>query len=176
MLPHESNISYPSETRQSTVRIMHPQERNVHSSIFGGYLMREAFELAYTTGMLYIKGRPFTISLEDIAFTKPVPIGSILFLSAEVVFAEGDPHRTFQIKVVAEVSKSYEIESKEVTNTFYFTFARNAVETDGSQLSVKRILPESYTDAMEWLGGLRRKERSLKQKQFQLDEFKDYKI
>eukprot|EP00158_Paraphelidium_tribonemae_P005687 Partr_v1_DN27464_c1_g1_i1_m71554 putative Acyl-CoA thioesterase len=174
---HESsNICFPEETEQDLVRIMHPQERNVHSSIFGGYLMREAFELAYTTAMLFLKGRPFTVALDDISFARPVPIGSILFLAAEVVYAEGEPHRTFQVKVTAEVSQDYQYSTRQLTNTFYITFARAEVESDGKSLTVDRILPLSYTEAMEYLLAQRRKEHGIKFKDAQLQEFKMYQL
>jgi acyl-coenzyme A thioesterase 9 len=77
-------ITFADDTRLQITKICHPQERNIHSSIFGGFLMREAFELAYAVGMLYLKGRPYTIALDDIVFRKPVPIGSILELSSQV--------------------------------------------------------------------------------------------
>ena len=38
-------VSMAETLRQST-RLLHPQFRNIHNKIFGGYLMREAFELA----------------------------------------------------------------------------------------------------------------------------------
>lgn len=79
-----STIVYADETKLQTVKLCHPQERNIHSSIFGGFLMREAFELAYTNARLYLKARPFTLSSDDITFRRPVPIGSILFLSSQV--------------------------------------------------------------------------------------------
>jgi acyl-coenzyme A thioesterase 9 len=79
------HIAFPEQTRQQIVKIGHPQERNIHSSIFGGFLMREAFELGYLVATLYLGGRPYTIALDDVAFKKPVPIGSILVLSSQVL-------------------------------------------------------------------------------------------
>lgn len=37
------------ETRTVSVQLMHSQDRNLHRRIYGGHLMREAFELAYIT-------------------------------------------------------------------------------------------------------------------------------
>ena len=79
-----NRIAYPAETRLQAVKLCHPQERNIHSSIFGGFLMREAFELAFTNATLYLNARPYTLSSDDIAFRRPVPIGSILFLNSQV--------------------------------------------------------------------------------------------
>jgi hypothetical protein len=41
------------KTRFVNTLYMHPQERNIHGKIFGGYLMKEAFELAWI-GMLLV--------------------------------------------------------------------------------------------------------------------------
>jgi len=40
-------------TKMETVQLMQPQERNRAGKIFGGFLMHEAYELAYTTSAAY---------------------------------------------------------------------------------------------------------------------------
>jgi hypothetical protein len=49
------------KTRFVNTLYMHPQERNIHGKIFGGYLMKEAFELAWI-GMLLVIFMNFIIS------------------------------------------------------------------------------------------------------------------
>ena len=36
---------------------MHDQERNKHGNIFGGYLMRQGFEIAWCTAYLFTDGK-----------------------------------------------------------------------------------------------------------------------
>lgn len=38
-----------AETKTYTSLIMHGQDRNIHGKVFGGYLMREAFDISYLT-------------------------------------------------------------------------------------------------------------------------------
>ena len=45
-----------SSTEHKSVHLMHSQERNRHGNIFGGYLMRLTYELAWSTALLYGKG------------------------------------------------------------------------------------------------------------------------
>ena len=177
------NMTPTSDTRVQIVKICHPQERNIHSSIFGGFLMREAFELAYTNATLFIRARPYTIAMDDVAFRKPVPIGSSLFLTSEVTYAEGEPHRTFQVSVTAEVIKDINSETREVTNVFHFTFARgDETMTWGHEIAqksfgrVNKLIPLTYGDTMKYLQGRRRKEAGIKEKKSQLDEFKMYTL
>lgn len=166
------NVTFEQDTRHQIVKICHPQERNIHSSIFGGFLMREAFELGYAVAMLYIKGRPWTVALDDIAFRKPVPIGSILHLTSQVEYAEGEPHATFQVSVTAEVISDIATGVKQVTNIFYFTFARG--KEPGVQ--VRKMLPRTYGESMQYLQGKRRKERGQFYKKAQLDEFLSFSL
>lgn len=137
--------------------------------------MREAFELAYTTARLYLRARPFTLSSDDITFRKPVPIGSVLFLSSQVEYAEGEPHGTFQVSVTAEIlNAAYK---KELTNVFHYTFGRSETPESaaaGKKATVRRLLPRSYGEAMGYLQGKRRKARGIELKKAQLNEFAEF--
>lgn len=45
-------------TRETVTRetaLMHPQERNLHGKVFGGYLMRLAYELSYSNTVLFAR-------------------------------------------------------------------------------------------------------------------------
>ncbi|KIJ51198.1 hypothetical protein M422DRAFT_26634, partial [Sphaerobolus stellatus SS14] len=64
--------------------LMFAQERNVHSKIFGGYLMRLACELGFTTAILFGHRHVRFLSLDGLSFSHPVPIGSILRLRSKV--------------------------------------------------------------------------------------------
>lgn len=43
------SVMTTSETICKTRLLMHGQDRNVHGKVFGGYLMREAFDISYLT-------------------------------------------------------------------------------------------------------------------------------
>jgi acyl-coenzyme A thioesterase 9 len=67
--------------------IMHIQDRNLHGKVFGGYLMRHAYELGWMCAMKHLNGRvPKIFHIDDIIFKAPVEIGSILRLKARVVY------------------------------------------------------------------------------------------
>eukprot|EP00761_Pharyngomonas_kirbyi_P011825 gb/GECH01011851.1/.p1 GENE.gb/GECH01011851.1/~~gb/GECH01011851.1/.p1 ORF type:complete len:474 (+),score=96.17 gb/GECH01011851.1/:1-1422(+) len=152
------------DTRQAKVLIMHPQERNIHGKTFGGYLMREAFELAWATAYMFNpntptdtnqssvsqplreKGRePVFLSLDDIHFLKPVEVGSILNLAAKVVFSDPDSD-TCQIRVTAKVVHPITKE-REKTNVFHFAFRVPGLDT--------LVSPSTYKEAMDYLEGRR---------------------
>jgi acyl-coenzyme A thioesterase 9 len=100
-----------SETTIEKSQLMFPQSRNAHSKIFGGtdrddhrgcfwvttftltffdhfrvgYLMRLAYELGFANATLFCRRPVRFLSLDKIAFTKPVSIGSILRLRSTII-------------------------------------------------------------------------------------------
>ncbi|KAH7102421.1 HotDog domain-containing protein [Auriculariales sp. MPI-PUGE-AT-0066] len=65
-------------TRLQNCFMMFPQERNVHGKVFGGHLMRLAYELGFTNSSLFARGPVRFLSLDEISFKRPVNIGSIV--------------------------------------------------------------------------------------------------
>lgn len=83
------NISFMNETQMLSTLFMQPQYRNRHSyMIFGGYLLRQSFELAYCTSAEFSSSGPRFVSLDSTTFKQPVPVGSILTMKAAVVYTE----------------------------------------------------------------------------------------
>lgn len=140
-----------SDTLLKTTKICHPQERNIHDLIFGGYLMREAFELGYTCGQLFSHAELQFLAVDELAFKHPVPIGALLQLTAQVVYTQEDATQGSQlihVEVVADVV-SVQTGERKTTNTFHFTYRLEA-----PPLHVVR--PATYVEAMRYLEGKRR--------------------
>jgi hypothetical protein len=77
---------------------------SIHGKVFGGYLMRLAYELSYTSASLFAREPVRFFSLDKIAFAKPVPVGSILRLTAHVLHAART--RTLPILLVRLLCRS----------------------------------------------------------------------
>ncbi|KAG0200188.1 hypothetical protein BGX28_006670 [Mortierella sp. GBA30] len=143
------NVEWMADTKMSAIHIMQPQDRNIHDKIFGGYLMRLAYELAFCNASVFISSRPTFLALDEISFRKPVPIGTFLALDSQIVFAEGSDHHSFQVMVKADVL-DVKKGSRETTNTFWFTFTDPVKGTP-------RIMPRTYAESMLYLEGKRRR-------------------
>ncbi|NWR86776.1 ACOT9 thioesterase, partial [Furnarius figulus] len=137
------NSVWMEDTKLKGLQICHPQERNIFNRIFGGFLMRKAFELGWATACSYGSPRPFIVSVDDIMFQKPVEIGSLLLLSAQVCYTEKN---YIQVRVHSEV---YDANTGEhhTTNIFHFTFT--------SENEVPRVVPKTYGESMLYLDGKR---------------------
>ncbi|CAG7823644.1 unnamed protein product [Allacma fusca] len=141
----QPGVQRMSDWELNTLLLCHPQYRNRFNKIFGGFIMRQAYEIAHSTVYLYSKAKPKIVHIDDILFRKPVEIGSLIRFNASVGYVE---NKHIHIPVVAEVLKP-ETNERSVTNVFQFTFLSQA-ETPPAV-----ILPESYLEAMRYLDARR---------------------
>ena len=136
------------DTMHEKLTLSHVADRNIHNTTFGGFLMRESFELAYITAYMQGKGeRPTIYHINDTQFLSPVPYGSILKFKSCVCYAY---KRLLNVKVTIDTyQKRLDGGSMEIrTNDFNVTFLME--ENQGV------ILPETYKEAMLYIDGKRR--------------------
>lgn len=138
-----------SQTRLENTHVMHPQKRNIHGKIFGGYLIRESFELAWATALLYAKVQPILINIDEITFIAPVPIGSIVHFQAIAVFSSTNSVQVFVNADVIDKNSG----SRTTTNVFKFAFFCQKHQG-------KSLIPSSYGEAMNYLQAQRTYQRN----------------
>uniref|UniRef100_A0A2K5RJ63 Acyl-CoA thioesterase 9 n=1 Tax=Cebus imitator TaxID=2715852 RepID=A0A2K5RJ63_CEBIM len=137
------NAVWMENSKLKSLEICHPQERNIFNRIFGGFLMRKAYELAWATACSFGGSRPFVVAVDDIMFQKPVEVGSLLFLSSQVCFTQSN---YIQVRVHSEVA-SLRDKTHTTTNVFHFTFI--------SEKEVPLVFPKTYGESMLYLDGQR---------------------
>ncbi|KAJ8097002.1 HotDog domain-containing protein [Lipomyces tetrasporus] len=150
-----AGVVHMKDSMMQSTMLMQPQYRNRHSyMIFGGYLLRQTFELAYCCAAAFSHGQPHFISLDQTTFRSPVPVGSVLYLTATVAYtqhqpksATGSPAGTFvQVRVDSTV-RDIDHGTAEDSGSFTYTYF-----VENKKVSV---LPVSYTEAMGYLEGRR---------------------
>jgi len=136
-------------TRFQTTLFMHPQQRNIHNKVFGGFLMNVACDLAYSTCTAFSGGHAEFRSLDDTRFIVPVEIGSIVIFSAQIVYtrklSNDSATSAVQVQVVAEVLTPA-TSKRATTNTFQFSYFAPFCH---------HVMPKTYQDAMSYLEGKR---------------------
>lgn len=67
--------------------ICQPQQRNIHGRIFGGFLMRRAFELAFATAYAFAGSAPCFLEVDHVDFLKPVSryLAAFLLCDAHII-------------------------------------------------------------------------------------------
>ncbi|KAF4313156.1 hypothetical protein GTA08_BOTSDO01087 [Botryosphaeria dothidea] len=162
-LRRPSNVYLMKDTKLQTASIMQPQYRNRHHfMIFGGFLLKQTFELAFCCAASFAHARPTFVSLDPSTFLNPVPVGSVLYLTATVVYTdppivsapddEGQQNGKYTRVQVRVDSKVRDVEHgvTKPTGQFNYTFT---VEKD------VRVMPETYTEFMMYVDARRRVKR-----------------
>ena len=131
-----------------TTLLTMPQERNLYGRIFGGFLIRQAFEAAYCAGWSLTGAAPKFLSLDGVSFQQPVEVGRMLTFDARADYVRADG-KTYSVAVTASMREPGVGDGRaRETNTFFFTFF--------SDVPAPRLLVESYDDAMRHIAGGRR--------------------
>jgi acyl-coenzyme A thioesterase 9 len=133
--PITAGLRTIGSTRVESTTIMHPQHRNVHGKVFGGFLMRSAYESAYAASLFFTRASPQFLAVDDIRFIAPVDIGSVVRFTASVDHSEPP---LFTVSVAADVIDPATGATVRTT-TFYFTFT-----SPETQL----VVPVTYSEAL----------------------------
>ncbi|CDY70798.1 BnaCnng69840D [Brassica napus] len=135
------------DTSHENSLICQPQQRNIHGRIFGGFLMRKAFELAFSNAYTFAGVSPRFLEVDRVDFIKPVDVGNFLRLKSRILYTEAtsSAEPLINIEVVAHVT-SPELRSSEVSNRFYFTFSvRPEAMKDG--MKIRNVVPGTEEEA-----------------------------
>lgn len=138
-----SNCEWMNKCTLSNVIFSHPEDRNLHNTVFGGFIMRNANELAFTLGFRFSKYRPMLKSISDINFQKPIAVNSLIQMHAHVVYTQ---MQYMQIIVYVETLDPINGVS-DTTNTFHFTYQVPSI--------LKEVMPLTYHEAMMYIDGRR---------------------
>ncbi|KAL3506902.1 hypothetical protein ACH5RR_032284 [Cinchona calisaya] len=127
--------------------VCQPQQRNIHGRIFGGFLMRRAFELAFATAYTFAGTAPCFVEVDHVDFLKPVDVGNFLRFKSCVLYTEleNPDQPLINVEVVAHVTRP-ELRSSEVSNKFYFTYT---VRPDAIKngLKIRNVVPATEEEA-----------------------------
>nr|VDD14252.1 unnamed protein product [Brassica rapa] len=135
------------DTSHENSLICQPQQRNIHGRIFGGFLMRKAFELAFSNAYTFAGVSPRFLEVDRVDFIKPVDVGNFLRFKSRILYTEAtsSAEPLINIEVVAHVT-SPELRSSEVSNRFYFTFSvRPEAMKDG--MKIRNVVPGTEEEA-----------------------------
>lgn len=127
----------------SNIIFSHPEDRNNHNKIFGGFLMRHGVELAWALAHTFSKLVPKLEHISDINFIKPVDVNSLISMSAHVLYTEVN---FMEIVVIAEIFDPVS-GSMSTSNSFYFTFSVPG--------NLSQVIPKTYHEAIWYIDGRR---------------------
>ena len=127
----------------------YPEQENESKVIFGGYIMRRAYELASICADRVTPHRPVIAAVNRVNFIHPVEIGDKLRFSSTVVYAEG-PAVCVQTSI-ERMSRDRSVRA--LSNSCLFTFVN--VAPDLTLRDAPTIHPVTYAEDGRWLDARR---------------------
>ncbi|MBT1072411.1 hotdog domain-containing protein [Pelotalea chapellei] len=135
---------------ESTYRA-YPEQENVPKTVFGGYLIRKAYELAAIAAEMVAKDRAVPCQVNRINFNQPVLLGDLLKFTARVVFTGKTT-----ITVQSDIERfGRNADDKALSNSCLFTF-RN-VDHEMQAQPVPFIYPVTYAEDARFLNAYRQR-------------------
>lgn len=129
---------------------MFPEQENVPTTIFGGYLVRKAYELSSICADLVAPNRPVIVAVNRINFFHPVRLGDKLHFTSRVVYTGKT-----SLSVEANIRRiSRDRTSQALSNSCLFTFVN--VDRDLSPQPLPTIYPSTYAEDARYLQAYRR--------------------
>lgn len=128
---------------------MYPEQENLSKVIFGGYIMRRAFELSSICAERIATHRPVVAAVNRINFFEPVSIGDELHLTSRIVYTEG---AALCVETAIErVSRDRAVRA--LSNSCLFTFVN--VDTALAPVHVAEVHPTTYAEDARYLAARR---------------------
>lgn len=130
---------------------MFPEQENVPEKIFGGYVIRRAFELAMMHAEEIAPNRPVFVRVNRINFLEPVRIGDKLDFNSQIIYT-GDTSISVEINI-ERISRNQV--TRDLSNTCVFTFVN--VDEDMNPQPVPKVYPTTYAEDERYLKSHRRR-------------------
>lgn len=128
---------------------MYPEQENVPKKIFGGYLIRRAYELSSICSEQVAPNRPIAAAVNRINFFHPVRMGDTLHYTTRIVYTSGS-----FICVEANIERiSRDRTTKALSNSCLFTFVN--VDEKLEPQPVPKVFPSNYGEDARYLSAHR---------------------
>ncbi len=143
------------ETYTVTTEIVLPNDTNTLGNLMGGRLLHWMDIAAAISAHRHCKRVVVTASVNNVAFTQPIRLASIITVEAKVSRAFTSSMEVFIDVWVEDPVTSERTKCNEAIYTFV------AVDQNGSPLPVPELIPETTEEQARFDGALRRKQLSL---------------
>jgi acyl-CoA hydrolase len=145
----------PQETYTVTTEIVLPNDTNTLGNLMGGRLLHWMDIAAAISAHRHCKRVVVTASVNNVAFTQPIKLASIITIEAKVSRAFSTSMEVFIDVWVEDPVTSVRTKCNEAIYTFV------AVDQNGSPLPVPELIPETDEEKSRFAAALRRKQLSL---------------
>lgn len=145
----------PEQSKTILTDVVLPGETNALNSLFGGELLARMDRAASISASRHCRNIVVTASVNHVAFSKPIPLGTVVTVEAKV-------SRAFKTSMEVYIDvwiEDRESGDKTKANEGIYTFV--AVDDTGKPVEVPEIIPETILEKQRFDAALRRKQLSL---------------
>jgi acyl-CoA hydrolase len=142
----------PQDSFVSSTEFVLPNDTNTLNNMMGGRMMHLMDIVAAISAQRHSGRIVVTASVDNLNFTRPIPLGSVVTISAKVTRAFNS---SMEVHVVADIEDNMR-GIRERSNDAFFTFV--AVDQNGRPIDVPEIEPETEEDWKLYNGAIRRRQ------------------
>jgi acyl-CoA hydrolase len=142
----------PQDSFVSSTEFVLPNDTNTLNNMMGGRMMHLMDIVAAISAQRHSGRIVVTASVDNLNFTKPIPLGSVVTISANVTRAFNS---SMEVRVVADLEDNMR-GIRERSNDAFYTFV--AVDQNGRPIDVPEIEPETEEDWKWYNGAMRRRQ------------------
>ena len=145
----------PKESLTVVTDLVLPSETNPLGNMFGGELLARMDRAASISARRHCRRIVTTVSVNHVAFSKMIPLGSVVTIEAKV-------SRAFKSSMEVEMDmwiEDRESGTRKKSNVGIYTFV--AVDESGQPVPVPAIIPETDLEKDRFDAALRRRQLSL---------------
>tara|TARA_B100001123_G_scaffold38184_1_gene39464 strand:- start:153 stop:617 length:465 start_codon:yes stop_codon:yes gene_type:complete len=149
----------PDESKAEVIIRMFPSDANPAGNVFGGAILKHIDMVAGIVAQRFSQTNAVTVSMDKISFLKPVFVGNVLFVKAQVNYVQKSSME-IEVNVEAEdIAKGKRVH----TGNAYVTFV--ALDDNGKPTPVPSLRLKTPEDQKRFDEGKVRMERRLKERE-----------
>ena len=149
----------PDESKAEVIIRMFPSDANPAGNVFGGAILKHIDMVAGIVAQRFSQTNAVTVSMDKISFLKPVFVGNVLFVKAQVNYVQKSSME-IEVNVEAEdIAKGTRVH----TGNAFVTFV--ALDDNGKPTTVPSLRIETPEDQKRFDEGKIRMERRLKERE-----------
>lgn len=145
----------PSDSRTIVTDLVLPSETNPIGNMFGGELLARMDRAASIAARRHSRQIVVTASVNHVAFSKMIPLGSVVTVEAQVSRAFNSSMEIFMDVYIEDRDSG----KRSISNEAIYTFV--AVDEAGCPVKVPELIPETEIEKKRFEAALRRKQLSL---------------
>ena len=146
---------HPKDSKTVMTDLVLPSETNPLNNLFGGELLARMDRAANIAARRHSRRLVVTASVNHVAFSRSVPLGSVVTVEAKVSRAFNSSMEVYLDVWIDDRESGDRIKANEAIYTFV------AVDETGRPVKIPQIVPETEEEKTRFDGALRRKQLSL---------------